>query len=118
MKQTYFLYKSTNPDKKYMIKFINEATNRKNTLHFGSSQYSDYTLTNNERRKELYKLRHASDNINDLSYPGCWSWHLLWNKTTLEKSIIDMQKKFNIIIVNNLLNHLENIHKMLEIHHY
>ena len=72
MKQTYFLYKSTNPDKKFMVKFINNATDRINTLHFGSAQYSDYTLTNNERRKELYKLRHASDNINDLSFSGCW----------------------------------------------
>ena len=101
MKQTYFLYKSTNPDKKLMIKFLNNATDRINTLHFGSSQYSDFTTTNNERRKELYKLRHLSDNLNDLSYPGCWSWHLLWNKTTLEKSIIDMQKKFNINIVTH-----------------
>ena len=101
MKQTYFLYKSTNPDKKFMVKFMNEATNRINTLHFGSSQYSDYTLTNNERRKQLYKQRHASDNINDLAYPGAWSWHLLWNKETLEKSIIDMQKKFNINIVTH-----------------
>ena len=110
MKQIYNLYKSTNPDKKFMVKFLNEATNRINTLHFGSSQYSDYTTNNNnERRKELYKLRHASDNLNDLSYPGCWSWYLLWNKTTLEKSIKDMERKFNIIIVNNLLNHLENI---------
>ena len=101
MKQTYFLYKSRNPDKKFMIKFINNATDRINTLHFGSAQYSDYTLTNNERRKQLYKQRHASDNINDLSYPGAWSWHLLWNKETLEKSIIDMQKKFNINIVTH-----------------
>ena len=110
MKQTYFLYKSTNPDKKFMVKFMNEATNRINTLHFGSAQYSDYTLTNNVRRKELYKLRHASDNINDLSYPGAWSMNLLWNKKTIEASIKEMERKFNIIIVNNLLNHLENIH--------
>ena len=102
MKQTYFLYKSTNPDKKFMVKFMNEATNRINTLHFGSSQYSDYTLTNNERRKELYKLRHASDNINDLSFSGCWSWWLLWNMKTIEESIKDMMERFNINIINHL----------------
>ena len=105
MKQTYFLYKSTNPDKKFMIKHLNDATNRINTLHFGSSQYSDFTTTNNERSKQLYKLRHLSDNLNDLSYPGCWSWHLLWNKTTLEKSIIDMQKKFNINIITHSVSY-------------
>ena len=105
MKQTYYLYKSTNPDKKFMVKFMNEATNRINTLHFGSSQYSDYTTTNNERRKELYKLRHLSDNINDLSFSGCWSWHLLWNKTTLEKSIKDMEQKFNINIITHSVSY-------------
>ena len=102
MKQIYNLYKSTNPDKKFMVKFLNEATNRINTLHFGSSQYSDYTTTNNERRKQLYKQRHASDNINDLSFSGCWAMNLLWNKKTLEKSIIDMEQRYNITIVNNL----------------
>ena len=102
MKQTYFLYNSTNPDKKLMIKFLNNATDRINTLHFGSSQYSDFTTNNNnERSKQLYKLRHASDNINDLAYPGAWSWHLLWNKETLEKSIKDMERKFNINIITH-----------------
>ena len=96
MKQSFFLYKSTNPYKKYMVRFLNESTGKINTIHFGSAQYSDFTTTNNERRKELYKLRHASDNINDLSYPGAWSMGLLWNKKTLEKSIKDMERKFNI----------------------
>ncbi len=102
MKQSFFIYKSTKPDKKFMIKFLNEATDRINTLHFGSAQYSDFTTTNNERRKELYHLRHSADNINDLSYPSAWSMGLLWNKKTLEKSINDMEKTFNINIINNI----------------
>ncbi len=102
MKQSFFIYKSTNPQKKNMVRFLNESTGKINTIHFGSAQYSDYTLRNNNGAKRLYHLRHASDNIFDLSYSGCWSWHLLWNKPTIEASIKDMQKTFNISIINNL----------------
>ena len=96
------MYKADNGKNKYTIRFINETTKRLNTIHFGNINYSDYILTNNERRKELYKLRHANDNVNDLSYPGAWSMGLLWNKKTLEKSINDMEKTFNINIINNI----------------
>ena len=98
----YYLYKSTNPKKKYMVKFINQATNKINTIHFGAYSYDDYTITNNDERKRLYKLRHANDNINDLSYAGAWSMHLLWNKKSIEESIKDMEKRFKINIINLL----------------
>ncbi len=106
----YNLFHSTNPIKKYMVVFANERTGRLNKIHFGAFGLSDYTINKDKKRKELYKLRHANDYIDDLAYPGAFSWHLLWNKKTLEKSIIDMEKRFNITIVNNLSNHLENIH--------
>ena len=85
----YHLYKSSNPKKKYMVKFINQTTGRINTLNFGSANMSDYTLNKDDKRKALYKLRHANDNINDLSYSGAWSMNLLWNKKTLAESIKD-----------------------------
>ena len=94
----YYLYKSTNPKKKYMAKFINQATNKINTIHFGAYSYDDYTITNNDERKRLYIKRHANDNINDLSYAGAWSMHVLWNKKSLEESIKDMEKRFKINI--------------------
>ena len=96
----YHLYKSSNPKKKYMVKFINQTTGRINTLNFGASGMSDYTITNDDKRKALYKLRHANDNINDLSYAGAWSMHVLWNKKSLEESIKDMEKRFKITIIN------------------
>ena len=98
----YYLYNSTNPNKKYMVKFWNEYTGRKNTIHFGNFAYDDYTITNNDERKRLYKLRHAGDMINDLSYAGAWSMHVLWNKKTLEESIKDMEKRFKITIINHM----------------
>ena len=96
----YHLYKSTNPKKKYMVKFINQTTGRLNTIHFGSANMSDYTINKDDKRKALYKLRHANDNINDLSYAGAWSMHVLWNKKSLEESIKDMERTFKITITD------------------
>ncbi len=96
----YYLYKSSNPVKKYTIKFINEQTKRINTIHFGAAGMSDYTLHKDDRRKALYQSRHQNDKINDLNYAGCWSMNLLWNKKTLDASIIDMERRFKINIIN------------------
>ncbi len=97
----YYLSNSTNPNKKYMVKFINEETNKINTIHFGQFSADDYTLTNNKKQKELYQARHKNDYINDLSYSGAWAMHLLWNKKSLEASIRDMERRFNIEIHKN-----------------
>ena len=96
----YYLYNSTNPKKKYMVKFINQATNKINTIHFGAYSYDDYTITNNDERKRLYIKRHINDNITDLNFAGCWSMNLLWNKKTIDASIKDMEKRFKITIIN------------------
>ena len=98
----YYLYKSSNPKKKFMVKFINEKTNKVNTNHFGQAGADDYTITNNDAQKVRYKIRHANDNIFDLSFPGAWSMNLLWNKKTLEASIKDMEKRFGITIMNEM----------------
>ena len=96
----YHLYKSSNPKKKYMVKFLNQTTKKINTIHFGSAGMSDYTLNNDDKRKALYTKRHQNDNINDLNYAGAWSMNLLWNKKTLEESIKDMENRFKINIIN------------------
>ena len=98
----YYLYPSNLKTKKYTVKFINEQTGRINTIHFGAAGMSDYTLHKDDKRKALYKLRHANDNINDLSYAGAWSMHVLWNKKSLEESIKDMEKRFKITIINHM----------------
>ena len=98
----YYLYPSNLKKKKYVVKFINEQTRRINTIHFGAAGMSDYTLHKDDNRKALYKLRHANDNINDLSYAGAWSMQVLWNKKSLEESIKDMEKRFKITIINHM----------------
>ena len=95
----YYLYPSNIKTKKYTVKFINEQTRLINTIHFGATGMSDYTLHKDDRRKTLYIKRHINDNINDLNFAGCWSMNLLWNKKTLEASIRDMEKRFKITII-------------------
>lgn len=102
MKQNYYLYRAINRKNKYSVQFINMKTGRLNTIHFGQFGASDYTINKDDDMKRLYRLRHANDVINDLSFSGCWSWHLLWNMKTLEESIKDMEKTFNINIINHL----------------
>ena len=96
----YYLYPSNIKTKKYTVKFINEQTRLINTIHFGATGMSDYTLHKDDRRKTLYIKRHINDNINDLNFAGCWSMNLLWNKKTLAESIKDMEKRFGIEIIN------------------
>lgn len=97
----YTLSKSDRKDKKFMVQFLNEYSGRINTIHFGSFGMSDYTISNDEKRKSLYKIRHAKDYSDDLRYAGAWSMNLLWNKPTILQSIKDMEKRFKISIVFN-----------------
>ena len=101
MLSEYYLSKSSNPKKKFMVKFLNQTTNKVNTIHFGQAGADDYTITNNDAQKVRYKIRHANDNIFDLSFPGAWSMHLLWNKKSIEESIKDMEKRFKINIITH-----------------
>lgn len=87
------------PNKKYMVKFLNKFTNKINTIHFGAAGFNDYILTNDDGRKKAYLQRHKNDNINDLSYAGCWAANLLWNKTSMTASIKDMERRFGINII-------------------
>ncbi len=99
----FYLYKSTNKQKKYMVKFINNITNKINTIHFGQSGYTDYTINKDDYIKYLYINRHKNDKINNPLFAGFWSYNLLWNKTTLKESIEETQQKYNIVIVNKIV---------------
>jgi hypothetical protein len=103
------LSKSSNKDKKYMIKHDNKTT------HFGQAGARDFTLINKkssqfylpkkedrEKVKSNYKSRHAKDPINSPYTAGALSMRLLWNKPTLSASIKDYEKRFGINIVNRI----------------
>jgi len=96
--KTAILSKSDKKDKKWKVIYT-ENGGKSKTIHFGDSNYEDFTMHKNEDRKQLYLNRHRSkENWLDPKTAGFWSRWLLWNETTLSSSIKDVEKKFLIKI--------------------
>lgn len=96
MTQTYVLQKSTRPSKKFMI-----TTPSGKKVHFGASGFSDMTIHKNEARKQNYINRHTVNedwSKKSIDKPMFWARWILWNKPTLEESIKDTERRFNIKI--------------------
>jgi hypothetical protein len=96
----YTLSKSTRKDKKWKVE-----TPEGKTIHFGAAGYSDFTLHKNLARKNLYIMRHQMNENwtkSGINTAGFWSYWLLWNKPTLEASIRDTERKFEIKIIRNI----------------
>ena len=71
--------------------------NDKKKVHFGQENADDYTITKDKEQRERYRKRHQKDlRTNDPMKPGYLSYYLLWNKPTLQESIKDYKKKFNL----------------------
>ena len=85
-------------NKKFMAVIENTNKNKKETIHFGDSRYSDYTLHKDTERKKSYLSRHKHDNYTNVNYPSFYATNLLWNKKTLAESIRDTNNKYNINI--------------------
>ncbi len=47
-------------------------------VHFGDRRYEDFLIHKDRERRARYRKRHAGDRINDMRYPGFWSWNILW----------------------------------------
>jgi len=98
MVQTYVLQKSSRASKKFMI-----ITPEEKKIHFGQSGASDYTIHKNEARKYNYINRHSLRedwSKKGINTAGFWAHWILWNKPTLEESIKDTERRFNIKIVS------------------
>ncbi len=65
---------STRKDKKYML--LNPIT--KKWVHFGAKGYEDYTKHQDERRRQLFRLRNQKWAEQDLYSPGYLRYYLLW----------------------------------------
>lgn len=90
------LSKSSRKDKKFMV----EVDGRK--IHFGAKGYSDYTKHKDEKRMKRYLARHKPRENwqkSGIDTAGFWSRWILWNKPSLNASIKDTNKRFNISIV-------------------
>ena len=90
-----FLKKSSRKDKKFMVIVNNQ------TIHFGLLGASDYTKNKDIQRKRRYINRHRSRENwkkSGIKTAGFWSRWLLWNESTISKSILSIEKKFNVNI--------------------
>jgi len=93
--------KSPSEIKKYKV-IVNDGNNKK-TIHFGAKGYDDYTIHKDNMRKNNYIKRHKKNE--DWENPftaGFWALHILWNKRTIESSLNDIKRNFNIKITNNI----------------
>lgn len=92
----YHIYKSSRKDKKLMVI---TPTNKK--IHFGASNYEDYTTHKDKDRRNSYLLRHVKNEIwtiKGINTAGFWARWILWNKKSIKQSIKDTEDKFGITI--------------------
>jgi len=96
------LEKATSKGKKYKMVFYKKDKSgfkRIKTTSFGQSGASDFTINKDEERKQLYLDRHRKrENWDDYMSAGSLSRFLLWNKPTLQASLKDYRKRFNLKI--------------------
>lgn len=101
--ETISIRKSNKPGKKLMIT-IEDAKGSK-TIHIGQSGAMDFTRwfkispTKALERRQAYINRHMAREDwtkSGIRTAGFWAKHLLWNKPTLEQSILDTKKRFNL----------------------
>ena len=82
--------KSDKPDKRL------KATFGKKTVHFGAKGGSTFVDHKNPKTKANWEARHkVRENWRDYDSAGALSKHVLWNKTTLEASIRDLNDRQN-----------------------
>jgi hypothetical protein len=85
--------RSKKPTKKY-----DALVDGKKTISFGLKGASDFTHHRDEDRKEMYLNRHRKrENWSDPKTAGFYSTNLLWNKTTLQSSVADVNRRFKNI---------------------
>jgi hypothetical protein len=66
-------------------------------LSIGDPNYEDYTQHKDKERKKRYYQRMPLST--DITKRQFWANNLLWNKPTIEQSIRDIEKKYNINII-------------------
>lgn len=92
---TFYLFKSDKPNKKYMVIYKSPYTNRKRVIHFGASGYDDYLQSNSDLKKKAYIARHSvNENIYDYYRPSFWALNILWNKRNIDESIRDIENRY------------------------
>lgn len=97
----YKLSRSSYPNKKLCV-----LTPEFDIINFGNKLYLDYPQyfiidsKKAETRKNQFLLRNKHHDFTNLNNEKTWTKYILWNKKTITESIDDMEKLFDIKIVN------------------
>ena len=92
---------TTSPLKTKKYKVVVDDGKKKKTIHFGAKGYEDYTIHKDNERKYRYIDRHKKkEDWQDPFTAGFWALHALWNKPTLQGSLNDIKRNFDIKIKN------------------
>lgn len=92
----YTIRKSPREAKKYRV-----TTPEGLHIDFGATGYQDFTIHKDEARKARYMARHKKREDwtkAGINTAGFWSYNLLWNKDTIEKSAKDIEDRFDVSI--------------------
>ncbi len=121
MKNTYYLFRSDKPAKK----FVMLMPSHNHIHHFGSSAHRDFTLMNNknnkfyeadkEKRDKIktnYLNRHKKDPKGEHA-PSSMSDLILWSKPTLRGGIKTYERKFGVKVVFSNTKLTDNVKKEL-----
>ncbi len=86
--------KSDQPEKKF------KALVDGKTIHFGNSNYQDYTQHKNPMRKDAYISRHRSRenwSKSGIDTAGFYSRFVLWEKPTVKEAVSALNSKYKNI---------------------
>ena len=89
------IQKANRKDKK-----LEAVIDGKKTVPFGQKNASDFTLNKDPERKARYINRHEKREDwtkTCINTAGFYSKHVLWNKDTIQKSVNDLNKKYNSV---------------------
>lgn len=89
---------SSDPDKKLDVK-LEQESGRTKTIRIGARGMDDFTKTKSEEQKQRYIARHRANEDwtqSGILSSGFWARYLLWNKPTLQASISNVKKRFDV----------------------
>jgi hypothetical protein len=93
---------TTSPLKNKRYKVVITEGDKKKTIHFGS-KYENFTIHKDNERKYRYIDRHKKrEDWQDPFTAGFWALHTLWNKPTIQGSLNDIKRNFDIKIKNEI----------------
>ena len=88
--------KSDSKNKKMTAVFY-DGDKKVKTIHFGDSNGSSFVDHKNEQKKDAWIARHkVRGTFEKFDTTSSLAKYILWNKTTIQSSIQDYKKRFNL----------------------